>query len=35
MINATARREKITVNIKGDPDGTIHYMELFQVELTT
>jgi hypothetical protein len=35
MINATARREKISVNIKGDPDGTIHYLELFQAELTT
>jgi len=35
MINATERREKITVNIKGDPDGTIHYIELFQAELTT
>ena len=35
MINATQRREKITVNIKGDPDGTIHYIELFQAELTT
>ncbi len=35
MINAAARREKITVNVKGDPDGTIHYLELFQAELTT
>ncbi len=35
MINATAARDKVTANIKGDPDGTIHYIELFQVELTT
>ena len=35
MINATAGRNKITTNIKGDPDGTIHYIELFDVELTT
>ena len=35
MINATAARDKVTVNIKGDPDGTIHYIELFKAELTT
>ena len=35
MINATAARDKVTANIKGDPDGTIHYIELFQAELTT
>src|SRR5271163_157690 len=35
MINATARREKITINVRGDPDGTIHYLELFQAQLTT
>jgi Neurotransmitter-gated ion-channel ligand binding domain len=35
MVNAAAQREKITVNIRGDSDGTIHYLELFQVELTT
>jgi hypothetical protein len=35
LINATARRDTITVNIRGEPDGTIHYLELFQVELTT
>src|SRR5208283_6085943 len=34
MINATAAREKVTANIKGDADGTIHYIELFQAELT-
>jgi Neurotransmitter-gated ion-channel ligand binding domain len=35
LINAAERREKITVNIKGEPDGAIHYLELFQAELTT
>jgi hypothetical protein len=35
LLNATARRDTITVNIRGEPDGTIHYLELFQVELTT
>lgn len=35
MINATTRREKITINIRGDPDGTIHYLEMFQAQLTT
>ncbi len=35
MINATARREKITTNVRGDPDGTVHYLELFQAELST
>jgi len=35
LINATARREKITVDIRGDPDGTIHYLELFQAEFNT
>jgi Neurotransmitter-gated ion-channel ligand binding domain len=35
MINATAARDKVTANIKGDPDGTIHYIELFHAELTT
>jgi len=35
MINSTAARDKVTANIKGDPDGTIHYIELFQAELTT
>ncbi|MGO9605966.1 MAG: hypothetical protein ACLQAT_21680 [Candidatus Binataceae bacterium] len=35
LINATARREKITVNIRGDPDGTINYLELFQAGLST
>ena len=35
MVNAAAQREKITINIRGNPDGTIHYLELFQVELTT
>jgi Neurotransmitter-gated ion-channel ligand binding domain len=35
LINATSRREKISVNIHGDPDGTVHYLELFQAELST
>lgn len=35
MVNAAAQREKVSINIKGDPDGTIHYLELFQAELTT
>jgi Neurotransmitter-gated ion-channel ligand binding domain len=35
MVNAAVQREKITINIKGDPDGTIHYLELFQGEFTT
>jgi Neurotransmitter-gated ion-channel ligand binding domain len=35
MINATSRREKITINVKGGPDGTIHYLELFQADLST
>jgi Neurotransmitter-gated ion-channel ligand binding domain len=35
MVNATAQREKTTINITGDPDGTIHYLELFQAELST
>lgn len=35
MINATAARDNVTANIKGDPDGTIHYIELFKAELTT
>jgi hypothetical protein len=35
MVNATAQREKTNVNISGNPDGTIHYLELFKAELTT
>jgi hypothetical protein len=35
MVNASVQREKITTNARGDPDGTIHYLELFQAELTT
>jgi hypothetical protein len=35
MINATAGREKTAVNVNGDPDGTLHYIELFHAELTT
>jgi hypothetical protein len=35
FINAVEPRDKANVNIRGDADGTIHYVELFQVELTT
>ena len=35
LVNATAQREKTNINIRGDPDGTIHYLELFKAELTT
>ena len=35
LVNAAAQREKTNVNIKGNPDGTIHYLELFKAELTT
>jgi hypothetical protein len=35
MVNAAVQRDKININIEGNPDGTIHYLELFQAELTT
>jgi hypothetical protein len=35
LVNANAQREKTNINIKGNPDGTIHYLELFKAELTT
>jgi hypothetical protein len=35
LVNATAQREKTNINIMGNPDGTIHYLELFKAELTT
>jgi len=35
LINATDQRDKVSVNVRGDPDGTIHYLELFQAVLTT
>jgi hypothetical protein len=35
LVNATAQREKTNINVMGDPDGTIHYLELFKAELTT
>jgi len=35
LVNATAQREKTNINIRGDSDGTIHYLELFKAELTT
>ena len=34
MVNAIVQREKININIRGNPNGTIHYLELFQSELT-
>ncbi len=35
MVNAVVQREKTNINISGNPDGTIHYLELFNAELTT
>ena len=35
IINAAEQRQKFSINIRGDADGTIHYVELFQAELTT
>ena len=35
LVNAAVQREKTNINVKGDPDGTIHYLELFKAELTT
>ena len=35
MVNAVVQREKTNINISGNPDGTIHYLELFKAELTT
>ena len=35
LVNAVVQREKTNVNISGNPDGTIHYLELFKAELTT
>jgi hypothetical protein len=35
LVNAVAQREKTNVNISGNPDGTMHYLELFKAELTT
>jgi hypothetical protein len=35
IVNGVAQREKTNVYISGDPDGTIHYLELFKAELTT
>src|SRR5262249_53744283 len=35
LINSTAGRQKITVIIKGEPNGTIHYFEHFQARLST
>ena len=34
LVNATVQREKTNINIRGTPDGTIHYLELFKAELT-
>jgi hypothetical protein len=35
LVNAAVQREKTNINIRGNPDGTIHYLELFKAELTT
>ena len=35
LVNATVQREKTNINIRGTPDGTVHYLELFKAELTT
>jgi hypothetical protein len=35
LVNAIVQREKTNINIRGNPDGTIHYLELFKAELTT
>jgi hypothetical protein len=35
MINSTELHQSVSVNIRGDADGTIRYLELFQAELTT
>jgi len=35
LVNAAVQRERTNVNIRGDADGTIHYLELFKAELTT
>jgi hypothetical protein len=35
LLNAVEQRHKSNVNVRGDADGTIHYVELFQAELTT
>ena len=35
LVNATVQREKTNINVRGNPDGTIHYLELFKAELTT
>ena len=35
LVNATVQREKTNINVSGTPDGTIHYLELSKMELTT
>jgi hypothetical protein len=35
MINSVSPRQKISVNIKVAPDGTVYYLEEFQAELST
>lgn len=35
LINQTSKRERVSTNIRGEPDGTLHYVELFQDELTS
>jgi hypothetical protein len=34
LINATRQRDKVSISVKGDADGTIHYLEMFQTVLT-
>jgi Neurotransmitter-gated ion-channel ligand binding domain len=35
LVNGAVQREKTNINVRGTPDGTIHYLELFKAELTT
>jgi hypothetical protein len=35
LVNATVQREKTNIDIRGSRDGTVNYLELFKVELTT
>jgi hypothetical protein len=35
LVNETSKRETVSTNIRGDADGTLHSVELFQAELTS
>jgi hypothetical protein len=35
FVNETSKRETVSTNIRGDADGTLHSVELFQAELTS